>query len=195
MSIEEYNAWSELQEDRYEYVDGFPVLRRPEGDAQMMSGASHRHDRIVVNCLVALAARLAGRSCQPFTADMAIETSRSRRRRPDVGVECGTPQDLDSVADDPRVVIEMLSPSTREFDLLGKLDEYKALGSLAHNLVIEPNAPEARLWSRGPDGSWESRAVQGLEDEISLGAVELVLPMRGIYARLDFPPRPRLVPG
>jgi Uma2 family endonuclease len=102
MSVDEFYAWGELQEDRYEYVDGFPV--------RMMSGASRRHDQVVVNVLVSLGNQLRGGPCRPFTADTAVATMPRRRRRPDVGIECGERRDADYQAGQVRLVVEVLSP-------------------------------------------------------------------------------------
>lgn len=187
MTVDEYYAWGELQEDRYEFVDGSPV--------RMMSGANRRHDQIVVNTLVALSARLRGGSCRPFTADTAVATTRTRRRRPDAGVECGERRDADHAANEPRVVVEVLSPSTREFDLLGKLDEYRGLASLCEIVVIEPNAPEAMLWWREEGGAWQGRKVEGLEGSIELPSLGIALPLAELYDGLEFRSRPQIVPG
>lgn len=189
MTVEEYYAWGELQGERYEFVDCVPV--------RMMSGASRRHDQIAMNVIGELRARLRGKPCRPFTADTAVATTLTRRRRPDAGVECGERRDGDYVANEPRVVIEVLSPSTREFDLLGKLDEYRAVDSLREIVVIEPNAPQARMWFRfeGSGSAWMSRAIEGLSADIDLASLEITIPMREIYDGLDFPLRPQLVAG
>lgn len=194
MSVEDYYAWGEGQEERYEYVDGYPVPMHREG-ARMMSGASRRHDRIVMNLVGELRNRLRGKPCRPFTADTAVATAARRRRRPDVGVECGERRDGDYVAHEPRAVIEVLSPSTREFDLLGKLEEYKAVASLREIVVVEPNAPEAMVWSCPEGGEWRGEPVKGLEAEIALPSLGIALPMREIYDGVDFRPRPQIAPG
>lgn len=186
MSVDEYYAWGELQEDRYEYVDGAPV--------RMMSGASRRHDQIVVNTLVALGDQLRGSGCRPFTADTAVATTTRRLRRPDIGIECGDRRDTDHAANAPRVVIEVPSPSTREFNLYGKLDEYKAVESLDTILLVEPNAPEVMVWSRTPGQPWTHRPVAGLDSAIPLPSVGASLRLAEIYDGLAFPARPRLVP-
>ena len=186
MTVEDYYAWGELQDDRYEFVDGFPVA--------MMSGANRRHDQIALNTLVAIAMRLRGRPCRAFTADTAVATGANRRRRPDAGIECGPRRDGDYVANEPRVVIEVLSPSTREFDLLGKLDEYRGVPSLREIVVIEPNAPQAMLWSRSGEGDWRNEPLSGLEATIDLASVGVQLPLVEIYDGLEFRARRELVP-
>ena len=80
-TTEEFFAWQELQPDRYELVDGFPL--------RMMAGARNVHDDIVVNVLADLRNQLRGRECRPFTGDGSIETTPGQIRRPDIGVDCG----------------------------------------------------------------------------------------------------------
>ena len=183
MSVDEYYAWGELQEERYEYVDGFPV--------RMMSGASRRHDQIVVNIIAELRQQLRGGSCRPFTADTAVATRVTRRRRPDIGIESGERRDADYAANAPRVVVEVLSPSTREFNLYGKLDEYKALDSLDTILLVEPNAPDVMVWTRPSGGEWSHERVEGLEAEVALASVGARLRLAEIYDGLTFPAPPR----
>ncbi len=187
MTVDEYYAWGELQEDRYEFVDGFAV--------RMRSGANRRHDQVVINVLGELGNRLRGRPCHAFTAGTAVTTGPSRRRRPDAGVECGERRDGDYAANEPRVVIEVLSPSTRELDLLGKLDEYRSVPSLREIVVVEPNAPQAMMWWRSIGGDWHSRAIEGLDESIELPSLDIALPLRGIYDGLEFRPRPQIVAG
>ena len=98
------------------------------------------------------------------------------------------------MAAEPRMVAEILSPSTRDFDTFEKLEEYKAVASLDYLLVIEPNAPEVVMWSRAADRTWERRLVQGLDQELDMPDVGVRLAMSVVYDGIEFPPRPRLVP-
>lgn len=58
MTADEFYAWGERQEERYELVDGFPVPQHG------MAGASRRHDCITFNVLGELRNRLRGHPCQ-----------------------------------------------------------------------------------------------------------------------------------
>lgn len=193
MTVEEFFAWEETQEESHELIDGVPVLRGEwirYGDAwTMMSGASQRHDQIVVNVIIALGTRLRGRTCRAFSPDMSVRTSSRRIRRPDSGVDCGARVDRSTMASEPKVVVEVLSPSTRDFDMFQKLDEYRGVASIDHVLLIDPNDPQAALWTRGPDG-WAQTELRGLEASAELTAVGLVLPMVEIYEDVVFPARP-----
>jgi Uma2 family endonuclease len=182
-TVEEFFAWQERQPERYELVDGFPM--------RMMAGAKNVHDDIVVNVLAEL--RIQGGGCRPFTSDGSVETKPGQIRRPDVGVDCGRRDPNATKATSPRVVVEVLSPTTRDFDTIGKLDEYKLIDSLDRIVVIEPNAPEVIVWVRGAGRSWRKAIRQGLDQEIDMPEIGVTLALAEIYDGVEFPTRPRLV--
>ncbi|WP_375453884.1 Uma2 family endonuclease [uncultured Methylobacterium sp.] len=185
MSVDAFFAWQDAQAERYELVAGVPV--------RMMAGARNVHDDIVVNVLALLRAALRGTGCRPFTGDGSVETLPEQIRRPDVGVDCG-PRDPDALkAAEPRVVVEVLSPSTRDFDAFEKVAEYRTLRTLDHILLIEPNAAEIRLWSRDADRTWVEARILGLDGLVALTALGIALPASEIYDGVTFPARPRLV--
>jgi Uma2 family endonuclease len=190
MTPEEFYAWQEGMDERYELVDGFPVPRCP--DIYMMTGASRRHDHIVFNTLRQIGNQLQGNPCRGFTADTSVRTMKGRRR-PDAGVQCGNLDDQSFEAGDVRMVVEVLSPSTHDLDVLGKLDEYKAIESMEHILLIEPSAPEAILWSRGSGRQWPQTRISGIDAAIDVSSLSLKLKLEDIYAGLTFRPLPKLV--
>jgi Uma2 family endonuclease len=116
MTAEAFLDWCLGQEGRWELVDGVPVA---------MAGAKQVHDRVVVNALLALGGQLRGGPCRPTTGDVAIGIPNGNIRRPDLGVDCGRFEPESLTATDPRLVIEVLSPSTRTFDAIGKLWDYR----------------------------------------------------------------------
>jgi Uma2 family endonuclease len=184
-TVEEFFAWQERQPERYELVDGFPI--------RMMAGAKNVHDDIVVNVLAELRNQLRGGDCRPFTSDGSIETKPGQIRRPDVGVDCGKRDPNATKATSPRVIVEVLSPTTRDFDTIGKLEEYKLVESVERIVVIEPNAPEVITWVREGDGSWRKDIRQGLDQEIEMQEIGATLPLAEIYDGVEFPARPRLI--
>jgi Uma2 family endonuclease len=184
-TIEEFFAWQEMQPERYELVDGFPL--------KLMAGARNVHDDIVVNVLAELRNQLRGSDCRPFTGDGSIETKPGQIRRPDIGIDCGRRDPNATKASSPRVVVEVLSPTTRDFDTIGKLDEYKLVDSLERIIVIEPNAPEVIIWERGPDRNWQRSVLRGLDQRVEMPEIGATLPLAEIYDGVEFPARPRVV--
>ena len=186
-TADEFFAWQERQPERYELVGGQPV--------RLMTGVRSGHDIIVVNLVGELRQQLRGSGCRPFTGEWGIETIPGQIRRPDVGADCGpfTPQAFTASA--PRLVVDVLSPSTRDFDTFGKVEEYKRVDAIDYILLVEPNAPEVVLWSRGEDRGWAPRTVEGRDATVPLPALGIELAMAEIYEGVEFPVAPRLVLG
>jgi Uma2 family endonuclease len=184
-TLDEFFAWQQCQTDRYELVNGYPV--------RMMAGAKNVHDDIVVNVLAELRSQLRGSGCRPFTGDGAVETFPGQIRRPDVGVDCGRRDPDGYKAETPRLVMEVLSPSTRDFDSIRKLEEYKSVGSLDYVLFVEPNEPFVSFWSRDEAAEWREARVTSLEETVDLPAIGASLAMSAIYDGVAFPADPRLV--
>ena len=122
------------------------------------ASAQFGHDIVVVNAtsLLLFALAAAGGSFRPFSADIAVRVPAGNLRRPDVTVFC-QPYNFDAmVSDQPRLVFEVLSNSTRGTDQHQKLDEYKGLISLEYIILIAPHDVDALVWSRQHDRSWVS---------------------------------------
>ena len=159
----------------------------------MMAGAKNVHDDIVVNLVAELRQQLRGAGCRPFTGDGSVETRPGQIRRPDVGVDCGQRDPNAMKAALPRLVIEVLSPSTRDFDSFMKLDEYKCIASLDYILLVEPNTALTFMWSKNENRQWVERRIGGLEAAIEMPKLEITLRMDAIYEGVQFPALPRLV--
>lgn len=185
MGLGEFLVWREGQDGRYELVDGQPMA---------MGGARLKHDRISQNATLAIGPKLRGGPCRTCGPDVAVATTARQGRQPDFSVDCG-PFDLESmVATEPRVVMEILSRSTRALDQFGKLDEYKAVASIRHIILVDPDAPEVILWSRAQDGIWSHVALRGPEAALALPAIGVEIQLGDLYDGLSFRPRPTSVP-
>ena len=104
----------------------------------------------------------------------------------DLTVECA---DLDRNAYEslqPRLVVEVLSPSTTSIDQILKLDEYKRHPTLSYILLVETAEPIATLYARGEGGDWESTNYAGLEAGIDLPDIAATLTMAEMYRGLTF---------
>ena len=130
-----------------------------------------------------------------FHCDTAVQTLPRTRRRPDIGIECGRTEDEAFEAGEVRLVVEVLSPSTREFNHYGKLEEYKSIPSMRHVLLVEPNAPQVGVWSRVDGTVWRYSEYEGLEAAISLDSPPILFALSDVYADLSFRPTLRLVDG
>ena len=174
MSEAEFFAWQERQEERYEYVDGRLIPRS-------MTGATQRHDRVLTNAIAAFVVKLRGSPCRPMSPDVAVRTRPGRLRRPDVTVDCGPYEASSLVAHTPVLVLEVLSPSTERVDTIVKVGEYKALASLRHILIAEPDAAHVLHYARGDEGDWAELDHIGLGTVIDLPALGCTLSLAELY--------------
>lgn len=180
MTPEEFFQWQLGQDGLYELVDGVPVPH-----VKMMTGASAQHDRATVNIIISLGNQLRGSGCRPTTDDIALRTGIATLRRPDVTVECA-----DLVRDTyesrlPRLVVEVLSPSTSSIDRFRKLDEYRRHPTLRCILLVETRFPGAVLYRRREDG-WEAETYEAMADIIDLPEIGARLALADVYDDVTF---------
>ena len=182
MTEDEFFAWQERQDRLYELVDGVPVL-----PLKMMTGASQAHDQVVVNIIRELGNQLRGGPCRPTTDDLAVRVSTGNVRRPDVAVECGGQGSRrEFTVREPRVVIEVLSPSTMTFDRIRKLPEYQAIATVSHILLVDTEAPRIDVMSRHADGRWVQTKYDGLDARIELPTIGASLNLADVFEGLTF---------
>lgn len=91
----------------------------------------------------------------------------------------------------PRLVVEVLSPSTEAFDRGEKLDRYRQIESLEEYVLVVQDRPDVQAFFRQPDGTWLFTAAAGLESTIQLRSLEIELPLGEVYTGITFPPKPQ----
>ncbi len=166
----------------------FPSEQKAElsnGVIRMMAGGTGSHARVQRNVLGYLFRSLRGSGCSPYGSDTGVRTHDLSIRYPDISVFCGrdTPEN-DSLTsfDDPKVVIEILSPSTRNEDFGAKLFEYRTLASVDTILFIDPDSGAKRLLQRTNAGGWSDVALDN-DADVPLPSLGLTLPSAEIFAR------------
>ena len=90
-------------------------------------------------------------------------------------------------------MIEVLSASTRDFDLFGKIEEYKTVLSLRHIVIVDPEKARAVHWSRGADAAWSFQTHEGLDAAIVTASPALTLRLADLHEGLTLAARPHLV--
>lgn len=174
-------------EGRYELIDGEIV---------MMAGANQRHDRVVRNVSRLMLNHFYGRRCQPFTADIYIAIPTGNRRQADIGVDCGTPDDMSMEASEPALVLEVLSPTTRAIDLNEKLEEYKTVPTLKYIVLADTDEPFVRVYRRKTDRGWDPDKTVGLDAVVDFPLFDFRLALADLYEGVTFRQSPRRVgPG
>jgi Uma2 family endonuclease len=171
MTLEQFLAWEERQELRYEF-DGFQPIA--------MTGGTAPHAAIQRNLIFALTGRLRGKPCQPYGSELKILVDGSIRY-PDAFVVCTPLTPRTTVVTDPVVVFEILSPSTSNTDLVVKNAEYRACPSIRRYVTLQQTHPGALAFARkGED--WVSETFSGTDAVLRLPELDLEIPLAELYA-------------
>jgi Uma2 family endonuclease len=133
LSRTEFHRWTETQtRGRFERVNGEVVAMAPERAV---------HARLKARIWNALNREITtlGLPCEAFPDGMTVEVDQDTDYEPDALVNCGPPiPDTDTVAPNPVVIVEVLSPSTAGVDAGGKLADYFRVPSVLHYLLVRP---------------------------------------------------------
>ena len=174
ISEQDYLDGEKRREIKHEYFDG---------EIFAMAGASRSHQRLTANTLVAFANHLKGTPCEAFSSDMKVRADKGKKYfYPDVLVSC-TKGDSDShFEESPRIIVEVLSNSTRKFDQTLKRLVYQSITTLEEYVLIEQDRVEIQVFRRADN--WQS-SYYYIDDDITFTSIGLTLPVLEIYARVE----------
>src|SRR5689334_1331190 len=163
VTVEQYLAGEETSLDRHEYL---------AGEVFDMAGASPRHGQIAVNILVELGSQLRNSNCRVRNVDTRLATAPAGLcSYADVVVSC-KPEKLDhDTLLNPAVIIEVLSPSTGDYDRGAKFERYRQIPSFREYLVVAQDRVyvEHHVRTRGPEESvWTMREYTSSDGVINL---------------------------
>ncbi|HXM69953.1 MAG TPA: Uma2 family endonuclease [Thermoanaerobaculia bacterium] len=180
---EEYLALERAAERKSEYLDGELVG---------MTGASRRHSLIAANVIREIGQQLKGRPCEVLSGDMRIWVlATGLYTYADVVAVCGEPALADGHFDtltNPTVLVEVLSPSTKDYDRGTKFVHYRALDSLREYLLVSQDQPRVEHYLKKKDGDWLLSEKTDLAASVVLPSIGCRLAMAEIYDRVRFEP-------
>ncbi|MFY9641489.1 MAG: Uma2 family endonuclease [Rhodomicrobium sp.] len=148
MTADEFLAWAETYEgeEKLELIDGRIV---PKYTAMAPETLKHHNVKVAVFDALRLAIKQGALPCEVLIDSLAVRISESKTFIPDVAVRCGAALNQQQrEIPDPLIVVEILSPSTKNFDFSGKLQGYFQVPSVEHYVVIDPDKPLAIHFTR-----------------------------------------------
>ncbi len=169
---QEYFAWEAQQSQRYEYFDG---------DVFAMAGGTLPHADIALNIASLLREPLRGR-CKVRNSDARVGvTAEGPFVYPDVSVSC---DERDRTAQQfschPRLIVEVLSPSTEAYDRGGKFALYRRLKSLREYVLVGSETKTVEIFRRNEKEEWVF-VPYGEGDKIELASLEVTISMEDVY--------------
>jgi Uma2 family endonuclease len=203
-TVEEYLAFERASEERHEYLDGVIYA---------MAGESPDHGRIYMNLAATFVLQLRGSDCEAFSKDMKVccgpyraHTREGLYAYPDLVIVCGAMQchsQAEDVLVNPKVIVEVLSPSTEAFDRGEKFRRYRAwLPTLTDYVLVAQDRPVIDHYQRTSTGApapvpphggrsqeqtrWELETLEGLDTNLHLPSIACTVPLTEVYERIVF---------
>jgi Uma2 family endonuclease len=176
MTVAEYLQLEENDiEHRYEYYDG---------QAYMMAGGTFDHATISGNIYSTLRSLLRGKPCRVYNSDIKVRISQKRYFHPDVTVTCdqrdrGTGDLLHS----PKVIFEVLSPSTEIIDRTWKLQNYLTLPTLETYILVNATSSKMETYHK-ENGKWIYDVYRS-NDLLPLTGLDIQFPLQEAYVDID----------
>lgn len=179
ISVDDYLEGEEISQIRHEYIDG---------EVYSMAGASDRHHRISLNLIKLLDSHLEDSDCEAFITDMKFKVDERTFYYPDVFVSCEENPESAFYRQHPVLIIEVLSPSTRQTDKREKLRVYQQIPTVQEYIIVEQDEIKLEIHRRQPDGRWITYFYdQSDRDEtIEFQSVGLQINLDEIYRRVRF---------
>jgi len=181
-TVEEYLMMEETSTYRHEYY---------MGEIFAMAGASPGHNRIVFNLTLLLGMKLEGSACDIFPADQRVHIEANTLfTYPDLTIVCGTAafyQDDHMNLTNPAVIIEVLSPSTMNYDRGDKFKLYREISSLREYILIDSRSLLVEQYCKDWESNWAARKFGKLTDRIMVETVDASLLLEDIYKNVHFP--------
>lgn len=161
------------------------------GETFAMAGASRRHNQITTNLVCMVGNQLANRVCSVYSSDMKVKIDKlNKYTYPDVLIVCQNQQFEDENEDvllNPVVIMEVLSDSTEAYDRGDKFIHYQNIPSLVEYVLISQKSVQVEKFLRQLDHVWVYSKYLEMGDEIHLTAVDCILTIREIYAKVISP--------
>lgn len=174
MTLEEFFEFEKNSPLRHEFVNGVIFA---------MNGASMNHSRINRNLVVAIDAHLKRGPCEVFPAGLKAVIQQGKNEMvyyPDIIIDC-RPDTRDShYVRDPKLLIEVLSPSTQLIDRREKLQNYRLIHSIEEYVIVAQAEWCVTVYSR--DERWKPRVYDSLDAAVELRSIDLTIPLIEVYA-------------
>lgn len=174
MTLAEFLTWDDGTDTRYELVDGQVRAMAPPAEAH---GTVVRNVGALIRSVLRAPCRVVAeagivpddRDDTYFVADMAVT--------------CAPPAPGRINVLEPRLVVEVLSPSTAAHDRGRKVTAYREIPSVEEILLLSSEARRAELWRREGD-RWIVRDLIG-DAELTLDSVGLATSLAAIYEGVE----------
>lgn len=174
-TFEEYLAWEERQLEKHEFF---------QGEVFAMAGTTFDHGKIAINLHRIIGTQVGRTGCQSNGPDLKVQCPTGLCAYPDIVVVCGNPEFSEGkqvVLLNPKIIFEVLSPSTMSYDRGDKFLNYQSIRSLQHYCLVSQNRSLVEVFSRQERDDWKYTPYQHGEFELPGSPASHVLALADIY--------------
>jgi Uma2 family endonuclease len=174
MTVEEFLEFAESSPLRYEYVNGV---------IHAMTAPAIAHSRIAGELFVAVKAHLRDGPCELFATAVNLYIRSAGDEIvyiPDLVVACNREEWDKNWLCNPKLVAEILSPSTRGIDLREKAMVYRRVASIEEYVLLEQS--EHRITVHRRADNWKPQVYSGPEAVAEFRSISLSVPLPQIYS-------------
>lgn len=172
LTLEAYLAWENEQPEKHEFY---------RGEVFAMVGARRVHGAVVSNLSRLLGNAMQGGPCRVFSEGMKVQPADDTILYPDVFVTCD-PADLrtEMIFTAPKLVIEVLSPTTQAYDRSQKFALYRRMASLQEYALVDPDTRRIEVFRIGLDSLWVLHDMSE-RDVLTLASVGCEMKMADVF--------------
>lgn len=174
ISEETYLEDEKMRDIKHEYVDG---------EIFAMAGGSISHQRIISNLVINIGTHLKHTPCEVFSSDIKVRADSGKKYfYPDALVVCQNDDKDAYYTESPRIIVEVLSNSTRKFDKNLKRHIYQSIPTLEEYVLIEQDRVEIEISRKSTN--WQP-VFYFIDDDITFESIDLTLPVLELYQRVE----------
>lgn len=170
LTEEEYFFYEEKHELKHELLNN---------TLYEMSGISKFHNRITLNILILLRSFVKGNMHDLYYEGFKVKTPNGNFFYPDVLI-CHTNASK-YYTEQPILIVEVLSDTTRRFDLTDKFIQYQKIETLQYYLCIEPEQQLIIFYYKQEDAEWIAETFTKEEKVVSLPKLNISFSLKDIY--------------
>jgi Uma2 family endonuclease len=180
MTAAEYLAFERASETKHEFINQTLLP---------MAGASRKHNFITINIAAFIWHLLKNTIFEPYQSEMRLLNPLTGSYfYPDVMVSDGEGKLVDDgymdTLTNPRLIIEVASPSTALFDKTDKFIACRSISTLREYVLVSTDRVMVEIYRRNGDDNWHSIIETDLNATIHLESINADLPMQEIYNRV-----------
>jgi Uma2 family endonuclease len=176
ISPEEYLLIEAQSPIRHEYRRGLTYA---------MAGGTDNHDRLALNLLALINLHLGDSDCRFHSGNVKVNYQEQFYYYPDAFVTCDPRDRTDRyIKRYPKLIAEVLSPSTQTFDLGEKFSDYQQIPSLEEYILISQECQRVECRRRTSTNTWET-IIYAEGDRVMLKSIPLEFAITELYRGLD----------